>query len=82
MKIDLSRLYLKDKQAKIDKSEDYIQQVIAKVGQGKDVTLTGSAPVWLYLRVAHALHGKAKILYYESPVTGKVEIFNHNPYAD
>ena len=27
-----------------------------------DVTLTGKAPVWLYLRIAHALHGRARIL--------------------
>ena len=46
---------------------------------GADATLTGAAPVWLYLKIAHALHGRAKALYYESPVAGKVEIFNHDP---
>jgi hypothetical protein len=33
----------------------------------------------MYLRIAHALHGIARALYYESPVTGRVEIFNHSP---
>lgn len=46
---------------------------------GADVTLTGPAPVWLYLRIAHALHGRARKLTYDSPVTGLVEIFNHDP---
>jgi len=49
-------------------------------GMGQDVILTGQGPVWLYLAVAHALHGVAKSLTYDSPVTGKVVIFNHNPF--
>ena len=32
---------------------------------GADVTLT--VPVWLYLRLAHALHGIARSLCYDSP---------------
>ncbi|WP_456339577.1 CRISPR-associated protein Csx3 [Fervidibacter sacchari] len=39
--------------------------------------LTGQAPVWLYLAVAHALHGKARRLLYTSPTTGEVLIFDH-----
>ncbi|SPE58794.1 conserved hypothetical protein [Verrucomicrobia bacterium] len=46
---------------------------------GAEVTLTGNGPVWLYLRLAHALHGRARKLLYDSPVTGPVEIFNHDP---
>lgn len=46
---------------------------------GSDVTLTGKAPIWLHLRIAHALHGTVRRLTYDSPVTGPVEIFNHNP---
>jgi len=42
--------------------------------------LTGAAPVWLYLRVAHALHGKARKLIYRSPVTGDVAIFDHSRF--
>jgi hypothetical protein len=49
-------------------------------GEGQDVVLTGAAPVWLYLRIAHALHGKAKSLHYRSPVTGDVLVFDHNPH--
>ncbi|RLA95047.1 MAG: hypothetical protein DRG83_19050 [Deltaproteobacteria bacterium] len=41
--------------------------------------LTGQVPIWLYLAVAHALHGKAKKLVYDSPVTGEVVIFDHSP---
>ena len=32
------------------------------------------------LRIAHALHGKAKRLIYRSPVTGDVVIFDHDPF--
>ena len=31
-------------------------------------------------RLAHALHRRARILTYESHVTGPVEIFNHDPH--
>jgi hypothetical protein len=36
--------------------------------------------VWLYLTIAHALHGKAKRPIYRSPVTGVVVIFDHDPF--
>ena len=49
-------------------------------GEGNEVMLTGPAPVWLYLTIAHALHGKAKKLIYRSPVTGDVVIFDHDPF--
>ncbi|MGH8007324.1 MAG: CRISPR-associated protein Csx3, partial [Candidatus Binatia bacterium] len=45
-----------------------------------DVVLTGAGPVWLYLKIAHALHGKAKKLIYRSPVTDDVVIFDHDPF--
>jgi hypothetical protein len=48
-------------------------------GEGNTVVLTGQAPVWLYLKSAHALHGKARKLIYRSPVTGDVVIFDHSP---
>jgi CRISPR-associated protein (Cas_csx3) len=47
---------------------------------GNEVVLTGAAPVWLYLKIAHALHGKATRLLYRSPVTGDVVIFDHDPF--
>jgi hypothetical protein len=81
MTVDLSRIYAPDRQAKIAKLDAYIRKVRRKLKPGSVVTLTGNAPVWLYLAVAHALHGGAKILYYESPVTGLVEVFNHDPHA-
>jgi hypothetical protein len=37
-------------------------------------------PFSLYLKIAHALHGKAKRLIYRSPVTGDVVIFDHDPF--
>jgi hypothetical protein len=49
-------------------------------GQGNEVILTGAGPVWLYLKIAHALHGKAKKLVYRSPVTGDIVIFDHDPF--
>jgi len=35
--------------------------------------LTGAGPVWLYLKIAHTLHGKAKKIIL--PVTGDVVLF-------
>ncbi len=66
--------------AKLDVLDDYVNQAVELAGQGNDVVLTGAAPVWMYLSIAHALHGKVKRLVYRSPVTGDVEIFNHDPF--
>lgn len=41
-----------------------------------DLVITGAGPVWAYLKIAHALHGKVARLTYKSPVI-EVEIFNH-----
>ncbi len=66
--------------AKLDQLDDYRQKARDLAGEGNPVILTGAAPVWLYLAIAHELHGVATSLTYESPVTGKVMIFDHNPY--
>lgn len=66
--------------AKLLDLHDYIKKAIDLAGEGNEIVLTGKAPVWLYLAVAHALHGKAKKLLYRSPVTGDVVIFDHNPF--
>lgn len=74
--IDLKNLY--GEVAKLDELSDYLEQAGALAGEGNDVMLTGQAPIWLYLAVAHALHGKARRLWYTSPVTGEVLIFDHS----
>lgn len=79
MTLDLATLYAATEQAKLADLPKYEATVLSQVPPGADVTLTGKAPVWLHLRIAHALHGRARILKYDSPVTGPVEIFNHNP---
>jgi len=79
MLIDLSTLHATTGQAKLADLVTYESHVKERVPPGADVTLTGPAPVWLYLRIAHALHGRARKLIYDSPVTGPVEIFNHDP---
>lgn len=66
--------------AKLNDLQGYVQKTIELAGEGNEVVLTGKAPVWLYLAVAHALHGKVKKLIYRSPVTGDVLIFDHNPF--
>ncbi len=66
--------------AKLSETHSYIEKAIEIAGEGNDIVLTGKAPVWLYLSVAHALHGKAKKLFYRSPITGDVIIFDHDPY--
>lgn len=76
--INLEHLY--QDTAKLSELPTYEAKVKEMAGDGNVVKLTGRAPVWLYLRVAHALHGKVKTLLYDSPVTGEVMIFNHNPF--
>ncbi len=76
--IDLKDLY--GDTAKLSLLSVYLEKALALAGQGNEVVLTGAGPVWLYLKIAHALHGKAKKLIYRSPVTGDVVIFDHDPY--
>ncbi len=76
--IDLSELY--ENNARLAELDGYVRRVVELAGEGNDVVLTGQAPVWLYLKAAHALHGKARKLTYRSPVTGDVVIFDHNPF--
>lgn len=78
IEIDLSTFYTDT--AKLADLPDYLQKALDLAGEGHEVILTGKAPVWLYLAVAHALHGKARKLTYRSPVTGDVVIFDHNPF--
>lgn len=75
--IDLSTFYTGN--AKLSDLDSYIQKAKDLAGEGNEVVLTGAGPVWLYLKIAHALHGKAKKLIYRSPVTGDVVIFDHSP---
>jgi hypothetical protein len=76
--LNLSTYY--NETAKLDQLDVYKQKAIEDAGEGNEITLTGAAPVWLYLAISHALHGKAKKLIYNSPVTGEVVIFDHNPF--
>lgn len=79
MTLDLSQLYTATGTAKLADLPRYEAEVRRLVPPGSVVTLTGNAPVWMYLRLAHTLHGFARSLYYDSPVTGPVEVFNHDP---
>ena len=76
--IDISTLYKET--AKLSEIDTYIQKALALAGEGNEVILTGAGPVWLYLKIAHAIHGKARKLIYRSPVTGDVVIFDHSPF--
>ena len=77
--INLESLYSDTKTAKLAELDSYIQKAKELSGEGNNVTITGAAPVWLYLKIAHALHGRARKLIYTSPVTGEVVIFDHSP---
>ncbi len=79
MTLDIATLYAATGTAKLADLPAYEARVKEMVPPGADVTLTGPGPVWLYLRLAHALHGRARTLFYDSPVTGPVQIFNHDP---
>lgn len=76
--IDLKYLY--GDTAKLSLLPEYVKKARELAGEGNEVILTGAGPVWLYLKIAHALHGKAKKLTYRSPVTGDVVIFDHDPF--
>ena len=75
---DISILF--NKNAKLADLDDYLVKSEEIAGEGNEIILTGKGPVWLYLSIAHALHGKAKKLTYRSPVTGDVVIFDHDPF--
>jgi len=75
--LDISTFYINT--AKLSDLPSYIQKAKELAGEGNEVILTGQAPVWLYLKICHALHGKARKLIYRSPVTGDVVIFDHSP---
>jgi hypothetical protein len=78
--IDISTLYSNTETAKLSDIDLYLQKAKDLAGEGNEIVLTGAAPVWLYLKIAHTLHGKARKLIYRSPVTGDVTIFDHSPY--
>ncbi len=78
--IDVAELYAADGAAKLGRLPEYEAAAMARAGLGQAVKLTGPGPVWLYLRLAHALHGRARRLVYDSPVTGEVLIFDHDPH--
>lgn len=80
MNLDVSKLYSATGTAKLADLPAYEAGVRNTVPRGADVTLTGPGPVWLYLRLAHTLHGIARSLSYDSPVTGPVVVFDHNPH--
>lgn len=73
--IDLKELY--GETARLEDLPLYLARAKELAGEGNEVVLTGQAPIWLYLAVAHALHGKARKLLYSSPVTGEVLVFDH-----
>ena len=78
--IELNSLYQDTTTAKIENLSQYLEKVEKLAGEGNTIILTGPAPIWLYLKIAHLLHGKAKKLIYRSPVTGDITIFDHNPF--
>lgn len=78
--IDIEILYSATDTAKLASLPEYEKKALDLAGNGKEVTLTGQGPIWLYLKIAHTLHGKVRKLSYDSPVTGEVVIFDHNPH--
>lgn len=66
--------------AKFAQLETYVAAAVTQAGIGNEVVLTGGGPIWLYLRIAHALHGKARRLIYRSGTDDDVVIFDHDPF--
>lgn len=77
--IDISNLFEDTGNAKLADLPLYEAEIVRLAGSGNDIILTGKGPVWMYLRIAHALHGVARTLTYSSPVSGPVRIFDHTP---
>ena len=65
------------KSAMLEALPEYISKAVELAGNGNSVVLTGAGPIWLYLPVAHALHGKATKLEFNSPASGRVVVFDH-----
>lgn len=78
--IDVSTFY--GETAKLAELAEYERRALDLAGEGNDVVLTGQGPIWLYLRLAHRLHGRAKRLTYRSPALteGDVVVFDHDAY--
>jgi hypothetical protein len=79
VEIDVSTLY-NNNTAKISELNKYLDTVARLAGEGNVVIIHGAGPIWLYLKIAHLLHGKARKLIYRSPVTGDLIIFDHDPF--
>jgi len=78
--IDMATLYAETGTARLAELPAYTARAQELAGNGNIVTLTGQGPIWLYLQIAHALHGKVRTLIYNSPVTGDVVIYDHSPF--
>lgn len=78
--IDVSGLFRETGTAKLAELPAYLRTAREAAGTGNEVVLTGPGPVWLYLSIGHALHGLARTLRYDSPATGEITIFNHDPF--
>jgi CRISPR-associated Csx3 family protein len=76
--IDVGSLYGRSGETALQhRLGEYEQAALELAGQGRDVVLTGRGPIWLYLRIAHALHGTTRTLTYRAPEAGDVRIFDH-----
>ena len=80
MKVEINVRTLYREQAKLKNINTYINKALKLAGEGNDVVLYGQGPIWLYLKLCHALHGKVKSLSYRSPLTGEIVIYDHNPF--
>ncbi len=78
--INVESLYSETDTAKLASLSVYELKALEIAGKGNEIVLTGQGPIWLYLKMAHALHGKVRKLSYDSPVTGEVVIFDHSPF--
>lgn len=76
--IDIAALYqAHGDPARLENLPAYEAAARELAGHGRDVVLTGRGPIWLYLRLAHALHGVARTLTYRAPEAGDVLVFDH-----
>jgi CRISPR-associated Csx3 family protein len=76
--IDVEALYRSfGDTARLEHLPHYEASARELAGEAGHVVLTGRGPIWLYLRLAHTLHGVARTLTYRAPEAGDVLVFDH-----
>lgn len=79
LKVEINLEDFYNERAELKYLDTYIQKARDIAGEGNEVVLTGAAPIWMYLKIAHALHGKARrLIYSPAALNEDIIIFDHS----